>query len=1407
MRKLVLTLVVCAGLASAAFGQANPLKNLNIPGGIKIGPYDTADYAATAGSLQYSGGQVQYHNGTGWVPLTASGVGYWATNTVDGGIMYGDNVYSPDIFTDNSAYSASWNGSTNVPTRDDVYDKIETLSAVEYTAPYEGDWVDDMEYIYATGGTATGPVSATYTAATDVVLGTWFSGDLQGGNPNNPALPMTFTVYDSDFGFDPVAGPTGTVLYTFPLTPSVYPGSVYGDVPESGVFDPPFSVTNGQVFTFYWAADDAVTPTWAGTRGIVYYSRVAAYNPSTDFNLAESVQYGGGTATTNSGKYDATVLGIWSATNDAQAITELERSNTIDIDVVAGALSLNDYDQPLLATTNFASNVIDIMANSSTNLYVQASSWPGAKFRIIPQQEFTLNGIVFNMPSATRGHLLNWSLESPQGTWVYRAGQIDDTAGSGRGDLAMVFPSPLVMDPTEDYVWKVSFADAGVALWSLYGGTSGGYSDAYVEIKGARASFDSVDPAVGSGAIFAPDMKLILADLVADTTPVTIIEQGDEIVFTQTGNVLNIGTTPHTIHYPLELDSSTTNAVTLDQTELDDLRYLNWTGNSGLVGSGPKTYSLRVTQAFEAKGVVTRAYYGVNDIITLQIWDLGSVDGSGYITTNQFLTAFAGSPMWDGVAEGQRYQCVEYLDLYPAFSFNPPLSFEADRAYAITFISEPDNALDNHDWFYTSITENLLDTGSYHTPAQTNGMSVNQSISFYHTDWETDITTGGAHAQTYGFPGYFVIDDSASNSVDVSSVRIGNGLNHIYNSSDESLALSVDAPSIAAGYGATSSILHSNFTVVGDSSTYDELYGYGEMDRVFFQFEALDTWTMLGIRLDAYLPDQSNRYYSVHLWNEDVTQLLATMPSSTIYTQQWVDYLFTEAYEVQSGERYSIEVRADISYPNRFFLNGYKTGGSLTYPSQATMLGYSGHLGAPTTPLYPFDELTSTTVPAMYLIEGDDGLEQIGGIVAGDGVQVSISSGLATVSLDPVVEATSIAVDYVQLDTTFTNGSAPGRLQWGIDNGFPEIGLPGGTVNLQIGEEHLLRVWNNTGATITNGLAVAITGVSNGTPTVAYADASSATLAEAIGVATEDIADNTNGYIVISGVVHGLDTSAFSPSDVVYLDATGNGTYTAARAAPPSMEVHVGHVLTSDASDGSIYVDVYAKPDELVNFAWATHDLGTDAVDVWGTYEEDVLAAETIATADTAIVPAVSAVNRHIVLEVTSGADTDGTITWTGSRVDENTGVVSLTNEVMTISGTGFYQTGFKWLGATTGTTSTVNLTGDIHTTTYLDAQNTDFALKSVRFAFKPTSATWDIECQVLHVANDGSYSNCAPLLSYANTDTVPRTYSGVQGHGKQLLNIPISGSNNAGLILRITGKTAGPSAIGPADVLIGAIK
>lgn len=124
-----------------------------------------------------------------------------------------------------------------------------------------------------------------------------------------------------------------------------------------------------------------------------------------------------------------------------------------------------------------------------------------------------------------------------------------------------------------------------------------------------------------------------------------------------------------------------------------------------------------------------------------------------------------------------------------------------------------------------------------------------------------------------------------------------------------------------------------------------------------------------------------------------------------------------------------------------------------------------------------------------------------------------------------------------------------------------------------VGQEHFVRVYNNTGSTIVNGTAVYQTGgnTSFNCPTIGKAIGTSFDKATVLGITTHDIPNNTVGFITLIGVVNNIDTSSYAPGTVLYLSDSVLGGLT---DIPPDVVTSVGVVIIQNATTGSLYVSI-----------------------------------------------------------------------------------------------------------------------------------------------------------------------------------------------------------------------------------------
>jgi len=165
-------------------------------------------------------------------------------------------------------------------------------------------------------------------------------------------------------------------------------------------------------------------------------------------------------------------------------------------------------------------------------------------------------------------------------------------------------------------------------------------------------------------------------------------------------------------------------------------------------------------------------------------------------------------------------------------------------------------------------------------------------------------------------------------------------------------------------------------------------------------------------------------------------------------------------------------------------------------------------------------------------------------------------------------------VNAITFDTTpSTPPTTTGSMYWDVGNKTPSLILDN-DVELQVGQENVVLVYNNSASTITNGSVVAVNGAQGQRPAVVLADADTEPLsAGTLGIATEDIAAGAEGFVTTFGMVRGIDTSTFTAGNPVYLSTTA-GQFTATRPAAPAHTVFLGWVIKVNASSGEIFVNI-----------------------------------------------------------------------------------------------------------------------------------------------------------------------------------------------------------------------------------------
>ena len=181
---------------------------------------------------------------------------------------------------------------------------------------------------------------------------------------------------------------------------------------------------------------------------------------------------------------------------------------------------------------------------------------------------------------------------------------------------------------------------------------------------------------------------------------------------------------------------------------------------------------------------------------------------------------------------------------------------------------------------------------------------------------------------------------------------------------------------------------------------------------------------------------------------------------------------------------------------------------------------------------------------------------------------------LALIASAPVTENNnSVATDYIDLSESPAPVDKTRRLSWNTTDQTVNLGMDYG-VTQQIGQETYARVGNTTGVTIPNGTVVGFAGATSNALLVApyLADGSQPTL-YILGIMTHDLPDSgEKGYCTTWGFVRDMDTSAFSPGDLLYASPTVAGALTNTKPTAPDNVIPLAACITSNATTGIVFV-------------------------------------------------------------------------------------------------------------------------------------------------------------------------------------------------------------------------------------------
>ena len=247
-----------------------------------------------------------------------------------------------------------------------------------------------------------------------------------------------------------------------------------------------------------------------------------------------------------------------------------------------------------------------------------------------------------------------------------------------------------------------------------------------------------------------------------------------------------------------------------------------------------------------------------------------------------------------------------------------------------------------------------------------------------------------------------------------------------------------------------------------------------------------------------------------------------------------------------------------------------------------------------------------------------------------------VQNSTATLTDGGALTTTSAAVDFLQHSTTATPPTiTPGLSAWNDGEGTLDLGLKGGNVTLHAGEQQFLRVYNDSGVSLSLGQVVYISGAQGNRTAVKLARANTeGGSKDTIGLVAETIAVGAEGWVQVSGTLSKLDTTSYSAGAIIYLSPTTPGAFTTTKPQAPNHLVPLGFVVRIHETVGSVYLKIENgyELDEL-------HDVkitGTPAAGsllvrdaTEGVWENATLTAGAhiaVTTADAAVTVAVSGV-------------------------------------------------------------------------------------------------------------------------------------------------------------------------------------
>lgn len=188
-----------------------------------------------------------------------------------------------------------------------------------------------------------------------------------------------------------------------------------------------------------------------------------------------------------------------------------------------------------------------------------------------------------------------------------------------------------------------------------------------------------------------------------------------------------------------------------------------------------------------------------------------------------------------------------------------------------------------------------------------------------------------------------------------------------------------------------------------------------------------------------------------------------------------------------------------------------------------------------------------------------------------------------------------LSAGQITFDQSPTGTAGIGVMRWNDTDGTVNLGLKGGQSTLKLGQEIVARVVNGAGTNLlrTQYKVVKVTSAQGQRLQVNFAQANNdINSVDTIGIVSEDINNNQQGFIKILGQIEEINTTGslqgetWNDGDVLYLSPTTAGAITNIKPVATAGHIVVlGYVEYAHANHGKIFVKILNgwEIDELHN--------------------------------------------------------------------------------------------------------------------------------------------------------------------------------------------------------------------------------